>query len=105
MSTLQSTALYAAGVDAEVIEPSVPASPPVVRVRPNDDFSLTIAFKTGEVKRFDVTPYLNVSDFFRELADPAYFRKVIPDGCSVEWPNGQSLCSDTLYPNGVHVAD
>ena len=105
MSTLQSTTLYTDDFSDEIIDADVPASPQVVRVRPNDDFSLTIAFKTDEVRRFDVTPYLNASEFFRELADPVYFSKVLPDGCSVEWPNGQSLCSDTLYPNGIPVGD
>ena len=82
--------------DDKIVDSDIPTSPRIVRVRPNDDFSLTIAFKTGEVKRFDVTPYLNASDFFHELAAPAYFRKAFPDGSAVEWPNGQSLCSDTL---------
>ena len=89
----------------KIINSGVPTSPRIVRVRANDDFSLTIAFKTGEVKRFDVTPYLNASDFFRELRDPTYFRKAFPGGSSVEWPHGQSFCSDTLYPNGIAIDD
>ena len=103
MSILQPTTLYADDYDDEIVDSGIPTSPKIVRVRPNDDFSLTIAFKTGEVKRFDVTPYLDTSEFFRELADPAYFRKVFPDGSAVEWPHGQSFCSDTLYPNGTPV--
>ena len=105
MSTLQQTTLCADGFDEEIVDSGVSMSPRIVRVRPNDDFSLTIAFKTGEVKRFDVTPYLNTSEFFSELADPVYFRKAFPDGSSVEWPHGQSFCSDTLYPNGIPVGD
>ena len=102
MSTLQQATLHIDDFNDEII---IPTSPQIVRVRPNDDFSLTIAFKTGEIKRFDVTPYLNVSKFFHELADPAYFCKAFPDGSTVEWPNGQSFCSDTLYPNGIAVDD
>jgi len=102
---MSTTTVYANDLDDEIVDSGIPTSPRIVRVRPNDDFSLTIAFKTGEVKRFDVTPYLNASDFFRELADPAYFRKAFPDGSAVEWPNGQSLCSDTLYPNGIPIDD
>ena len=105
MSIIQQTTSYVGNYGGEIIDSDIPASPQVTRVHPNDDFSLTVVFKTGEVKRFDVTPYLNASEFFRELADPAYFHKAFPDGCSVEWPNGQSFCSDTLYPNGVPVAD
>ena len=105
MSALQSETLYADNLDDDIVDSGIPVSPKIVRVRPNDDFSLTIAFKTGEVKRFDVMPYLNASDFFQELADPAYFRKVFPGGSAVEWPHGQSFCSDTLYPNGTLIDD
>ena len=105
MSTLQQAMLYTDDFEDEIIDSGVPTSPQIVRVRPNDDFSLTIAFKTGEVKRFDVTPYLHASEFFHELADLAYFSKAFPDGSSVEWPNGQSFCSDTLYPNGIPADD
>jgi len=105
MSILQQTILQTDNIDGEIIDSGISTSPRVVRVLPHDDFSLTVVFKTGEVKRFNVTPYLESSDFFRELADPAYFRKAFPDGSSVEWPNGQSFCSDTLYPNGIPVGD
>jgi len=105
MSVVESTICYSCNLDDEIVGSGVPTSPQVVRVHPNDDFSLMIVFKTGEVKRFDVTPYLNTGEFFQELADPAYFRKAFPDGSSVEWPHGQSFCSDTLYPNGVPVED
>jgi hypothetical protein len=105
MSTLQQAALYAANYKTEIVDVSIPTSPQVDCVCPNDDFSLTITFKTGEVKRFDVTPFLHGSEFFRELSDPVYFRQAFPDGSAVEWPNGQSLCSDVLYPNGIAVAD
>ena len=103
MSALQLETLHADDFEDVIVDSGIPESPKIVRVRPNDDFSLTIAFKTGEVKRFDVTPYLNASDFFRELAEPVYFRKVFPDGSAVVWPHGQSFCSDTLYPNGIPV--
>ena len=103
MSTLQSPTLYADNLDDEIVDSGIPTSPKIIRVHPNDDFSLTIAFKTGKVKRFDVAPYLEASDFFRELANPAYFRRVFPDGSSVEWPHRQSFCSDTLYPNGIPI--
>jgi hypothetical protein len=110
MSTLQQAALYATDLNATDLKPGIvnvnfPTSPQVDCVCPNDDFSLTITFKTGEVKRFDVTPFLNGSEFFRELCDPAYFRQAFPDGSAIEWPNGQSLCSDVIYPNGILVAD
>ena len=38
-------------------------NPRVRDVKPNNDFTLTITFNNGEVKIFDVKPYLNTGIF------------------------------------------
>ncbi len=105
MSVLRQNVIQSVDFDDEIVDSNAATSPKIVRVRPNDDHSLTITFKTGEVKQFDVTPYLGSSEFFGELSDIEYFRKAFPDGSAVEWPHGQSFCSDTLYPFGIPVDD
>ena len=65
-------------------------------VSPNPDYSLTLTFTNGEKRRFDVRPYLE-RGFFRELQSPGYFNAVRPFLGSVQWPNGQDFCPDTLY--------
>lgn len=71
-------------------------NPRVKTVRPNSDFTLTLTFTNGEVKIFDVNPYLNTG-IFKELKDMSLFNSVKPFLGSIQWKNGQDLCPDTLY--------
>jgi hypothetical protein len=71
-------------------------NPRVKEVKPNFDYTLTLTFANGEVKSFDVKPYLNIG-IFRELKDPSLFNSVKPFLGSIQWKNGQDLCPDTLY--------
>ena len=64
--------------------------------------TLLVTFATGERRRFSVTPYLG-RGVFRELADPAYFRRVRLAFGTVEWPNEQDFDPATLYAEGVAV--
>lgn len=71
-------------------------NPRVVEVKPNPDYSLTLRFTNGEVRRFDVRPYLD-KGVFQELKDVRLFNSVRACLGSIEWLNGQDLCPDTLY--------
>jgi hypothetical protein len=71
-------------------------NPRVKEVRASQDYTLTLKFTNGEVKIFDVKPYLNFG-FFEELKDRHYFNSVRPSLGSIQWPNGQDFCPDTLY--------
>jgi hypothetical protein len=71
-------------------------NPRVVEVKPNADYSLILKFTNGEVRRFDVRPYLE-RGVFRELKDAQLFNSVRPSLGSIKWLNGQDLCPDTLY--------
>lgn len=71
-------------------------NPRVQSVTPHSDYTLTLQFTNGEVKRFDVKPYLT-KGFFRELQSISYFQKVRLFLETVQWPNGQDFCPDTLY--------
>jgi hypothetical protein len=71
-------------------------NPRIKAVKPNPDYTLTLTFTNGEVRRFDVKPYLD-RGIFRELKDLHYFNSVRPFLGSVQWRNGQDFCPDTLY--------
>lgn len=71
-------------------------NPRVATVWPNPDFTLSIVFTNGEMKRFDVKPYLDTG-IFRELRDLQAFQRVRPVLGSIQWAGGQDLCPDTLY--------
>jgi hypothetical protein len=74
----------------------------VLDARANEDFSLDLKFDDGSVKRFDVTPYLNLG-VFRELKDTDYFKQVTIAFGTVQWPNEQDISPDTLYIEGVDI--
>ncbi|MBI5539937.1 MAG: DUF2442 domain-containing protein [Bacteroidia bacterium] len=71
-------------------------NPRVINVKPEQDFNLLITFSNGEVKSFDVKPYLGIG-LFKELKDVSLFNSVKPFLGSIQWSNGIDLCPDTLY--------
>lgn len=71
-------------------------NPRVINVKPEQNFSLVLTFSNGEVKRFDVNPYLGIG-IFKELKDLSVFNSVKPFLGSIQWSNGLDLCPDTLY--------
>ena len=79
-------------------------NPRVRAVKPNPDYTLILTFTSGEVKRFDVEPYLSIG-IFQELRDLSTFNSVRPFLGSVQWANGQDFCPDTLYEESVPVLD
>ena len=72
----------------------------VIAVTANEDFSLDLKFSDGSVKRFDAKPYLDY-EFFRELKDGNYFKKVGLAYGTVQWPHGQDISPETLYLESV----
>ncbi len=61
---------------------------------------IIIVFNTHEKKSFDVSPYLN-KGIFAELQNIDYFKQVKAVNGTIEWPNGQDFCPDTLYIKGL----
>lgn len=73
-----------------------PMNPRVKRVLPQPDHRLMLEFDNGELKVFDMKPYLD-RGVFRALRDSPDFAKAeVVDG-SVEWPGEIDLSFDTLY--------
>ena len=75
-------------------------NPRVKDVKPEQNFTLLITFSNGEVKRFDVKPYLEIG-IFKELKDLSLFNSVKPCLGSIQWASGVDLCPDTLYLGSV----
>ena len=71
-------------------------NPRVTDVKPSQDYTLVLTFSNGEVRLFDVKPYLG-KGIFRELRELRAFNSVRPFLGSVQWQGGQDLCPDTLY--------
>lgn len=77
-------------------------NPRVKAVKPNTDYTLTLTFENGEVRVFDVKPYLD-KGIFRELKDKREFNSVRPFLGSVQWRGGQDFCPDTLYVESKRI--
>lgn len=74
----------------------VAIGPQVVDLEPLPDYRLRLAFSNGEIRLFDVAPYLDWG-IFKQLRDEALFNEAYIEAGSVEWPTGQGLSYDTLY--------
>ena len=72
----------------------------VVRVTAQANYQLKIEFRSGEVRLFDVKPYL-AKGIFQQLQNLAVFNSVRPFLGSIQWSNEADLCPDTLYERSV----
>ena len=70
--------------------------PTATKVLPQQDYNISVTFDNGEIKLFDVKPYIKGS-WYGMLKDESYFRRVRTDGFTVVWPEGQDICPDELY--------
>lgn len=74
--------------------------PKVLSVQPIENYNILVTFETGEVKTFDVKPYIK-GNWFGELKDVQIFNTVHPCGNTVEWENGQDIAPHELYELSV----
>ena len=71
-------------------------NPYVKEVRPLSDYQLELTFENGEIRIFDLKPYLNRGVFAR-LTDIGKFNSAHVVSGSVEWLGEVDLSYDTLY--------
>ena len=90
-------------LDDEIIY-GKPLNPRVTAVVPNDDYTLTLTFTNGEVRVYDMRPWLD-KGVFRDLQNIGYFRCVRLGGGSIQWPREQDVCPDMLYEESVPVSE
>lgn len=70
--------------------------PKPIELAPLEDYKLSLVFDNGEHKIFDVKPLIN-GGWFGELQDISIFKTVKIADNTVEWINGQYVCSNDLY--------
>jgi len=78
-------------------------NPRVTKVTPEENYCLLLEFTNGERRDFDVTPYLD-KGIFVKLQDKAYFQQVRLAMGTIEWPEGQDFCPDTLFELSKAIA-
>jgi hypothetical protein len=75
----------------------------VVRVLPRENYQLEIEFSTGEVRLFDVRPYLD-KGVFTQLRDRELFASAYVAFNTVCWPNDLDIAPETLYVKSVPIS-
>lgn len=78
--------------------------PNVKQVIPLPNQHIKIFYDNGEIRIFDVTPYIKGS-WFGKLADLKTFETVHPLGDTVEWSDGQDIAPHELYEHSILVSD
>lgn len=73
-----------------------------IQVKPIEDYKLLITFDNGEVRMFDVEPYLTDS-FYSPLRSLNIFHSARVNLISIEWDGGIDICPDELYFNSIFV--
>ena len=77
-------------------------NPKAISVVPLEGYKLLITFSNGEIKIFDVEPFLK-DKFWAPLAKEFMFSTVKIAGGSIEWDNGVDFCPDELYEKSKKV--
>ena len=75
-------------------------SPKITEAKALDDYKLLLTFANGEVKEFNVKPYLDYP-VFRPLKDNSQFGMIKIEDGTVEWDCGADLSPDTFYLESV----
>ena len=68
----------------------------VVSVQAHTDFQLVLTFENNEVRRFDMSPYMNQQPWSR-LLEPALFCAARAEMGTVVWPGDIDIDPETLY--------
>ncbi|MEO5344317.1 MAG: DUF2442 domain-containing protein [Gammaproteobacteria bacterium SHHR-1] len=74
-------------------------TPDVIKVEAAADYSLMAEFETGEVRCFDMRPYLEYPAF-APLKEPGFFMRAHVEHGTVVWNDDIDLSPDTLYLRG-----
>lgn len=72
----------------------------VKQVKPLDNFKLLLTFENGEVRIFDMNPYLG-KGIFKELKDINIFNSVKVSFDSIEWQNEADMDPEILYEDSI----
>jgi len=80
------------------------AYPKILNIEPLNDYTVKLFYENGEVKKFNVLPYIS-GEWFEELLELDYFKTVhlISNGYGIEWENGQDIAPHELYELSILI--
>ncbi|MCX6249358.1 MAG: DUF2442 domain-containing protein [Bacteroidetes bacterium] len=68
----------------------------IKEVKPASNYLLYLTFENGEIRQFDMKPYLN-NGIFKELQDISMFDTVHVSFDTIEWDNEADFNPEILY--------
>lgn len=71
-------------------------------VKPKNNYLLLLTFENGEIRQFDMKPYLNLG-IFKELKDIRMFKTVRASFDSIEWENEADFDPEILYQKSIKI--
>lgn len=74
----------------------------ITDVKPKDNYLLLLTFENGEIRQFDMKPYLEFG-IFQELKDIRLFRTVKKSFDSIEWDNEADFDPEVLYQKSLKI--
>lgn len=74
-------------------------TPDVIKVVASPDFFMKVEFASGEVRQFDMRPYLQYPAF-ASLKQPGMFLRARVEHGTVVWSEDIDVSPDTLYLRG-----
>lgn len=78
--------------------------PLVVEVQPLPGYHLKLKFEEGEVRVFDMSPYIRPGTVFAPLQDLEVFSSVRVGLGTITWPNGADFAPETLFSRSTPLA-
>lgn len=76
----------------------------VKEVKPLDEYKLLLTFDNGEMRIFDMNPYLN-KGIFKELRDTDIFSSVKISFDTIQWDNEADMDPEMLYEESIPYLD
>ena len=78
--------------------------PRILNVEPLDNYKIKIYYETGEIKLFNVLPYIS-GNWYEELNNNDYFKTIhlVSNGHGIEWENGQDIAPHELYDLSILI--
>jgi len=73
-------------------------------VKPIKNYNLLLTFDNGEIRQFDMKPYLN-NGIFQELKDVEMFNSVRVSFDTIEWDNEADFDPEILYSDSVKAIE
>ncbi len=76
--------------------------PAVIEVKALDNYQLLLKYGNGELRNFNMKPYLNIGHF-SELLNVELFKTVRVNFDTIEWINEADIDPEVLYSESKYV--